>query len=97
MQLLMLTCVFMSDPPDATISSSTDHWYVGLEKAELTCKGGGYPIPHNITWIRYSHDILLSTKTDVQPTSYGFKKYKSIHVKIGLCTLQNSSAYGTGK
>uniref|UniRef100_A0A3P9J6S9 Nectin cell adhesion molecule 4b n=1 Tax=Oryzias latipes TaxID=8090 RepID=A0A3P9J6S9_ORYLA len=39
-------------PPDATISSSTDHWYVGLEKAELTCKGGGYPIPHNITWIR---------------------------------------------
>ncbi|KAF6714606.1 Nectin-4 [Oryzias melastigma] len=39
-------------PPDATISSSTDHWHVGLEKAELTCKGGGLPIPHNITWIR---------------------------------------------
>ncbi|RVE61064.1 hypothetical protein OJAV_G00166870 [Oryzias javanicus] len=39
-------------PPDATISSSTDHWHVGLEKAELTCKAGGFPIPHNITWIR---------------------------------------------
>lgn len=37
-------------PPDATISSTTENWFEGLEKAELTCNSGGYPKPHNITW-----------------------------------------------
>uniref|UniRef100_A0A4W6BUC9 Ig-like domain-containing protein n=1 Tax=Lates calcarifer TaxID=8187 RepID=A0A4W6BUC9_LATCA len=37
-------------PPDATISSATQNWYVGLEKAELVCNSGGYPKPQNVTW-----------------------------------------------
>ncbi|XP_056148923.1 nectin-4 isoform X2 [Lampris incognitus] len=38
-------------PPDATISTEKENWFVGLEKAELTCNSGGYPKPQNITWI----------------------------------------------
>ncbi|TMS09310.1 Nectin-4 [Larimichthys crocea] len=37
-------------PPDATISTDNGKWFVGLEKAELLCKSGGYPKPENITW-----------------------------------------------
>ncbi|GAA6230571.1 nectin-4-like isoform X1 [Lates japonicus] len=37
-------------PPDATISSATQNWYVGLEKAELACNSGGYPKSQNVTW-----------------------------------------------
>ncbi|KAF1384089.1 hypothetical protein PFLUV_G00138660 [Perca fluviatilis] len=37
-------------PPDATISSGTADWFVGLEKAELVCSSGGYPKPQNFTW-----------------------------------------------
>ncbi|XP_071347074.1 nectin-4 isoform X2 [Trachinotus anak] len=37
-------------PPDATISTASGDWYVGLEKAELVCDSGGYPKPQNITW-----------------------------------------------
>ncbi|KAM4727499.1 nectin-4 isoform 2-T2 [Anableps anableps] len=37
-------------PPDPSISSPTSHWYVGLEKAELVCEGGGYPNPQSFTW-----------------------------------------------
>ncbi|XP_074544021.1 nectin-4 isoform X2 [Halichoeres trimaculatus] len=37
-------------PPDAAISASTDDWFKGLEKAELSCRSGGNPKPHNITW-----------------------------------------------
>lgn len=37
-------------PPDATISSRSGDWYVGLQKAELLCDSGGYPKPQNITW-----------------------------------------------
>ncbi|XP_047444622.1 nectin-4 isoform X2 [Mugil cephalus] len=37
-------------PPDATISTPSGHWHVGLEKAELVCEVGGYPKPENITW-----------------------------------------------
>ncbi|XP_044076684.1 nectin-4 isoform X2 [Siniperca chuatsi] len=37
-------------PPDATISTATGDWFVGLEKAELVCVSGGYPKPQNITW-----------------------------------------------
>ncbi|XP_034039309.1 nectin-4 isoform X2 [Thalassophryne amazonica] len=37
-------------PPDATITTSTADWYVGLEKAELLCDVGGFPKPQNITW-----------------------------------------------
>ncbi|KAM9844898.1 nectin-4 isoform 2-T2 [Aulostomus maculatus] len=39
-------------PPDATISSSTDDWYVGLEEVELNCNAEGNPKPQNITWKR---------------------------------------------
>ncbi|CAJ1072862.1 nectin-4 isoform X3 [Xyrichtys novacula] len=37
-------------PPDATITSGTDDWFAGLEKAELVCRTGGNPKPDNITW-----------------------------------------------
>ncbi|XP_069034327.1 nectin-4 [Embiotoca jacksoni] len=37
-------------PPDATISTSSAHLYVGSEEAELLCEGGGYPKPQNLTW-----------------------------------------------
>ncbi|XP_008293236.1 poliovirus receptor-related protein 4 [Stegastes partitus] len=37
-------------PPDASITPSSGQWYAGLEKAELSCEGGGYPKPHNISW-----------------------------------------------
>ncbi|KAM6919205.1 nectin-4 [Xenentodon cancila] len=37
-------------PPDATISPSPGHWYVGLEEAELLCQVVGFPKPQNITW-----------------------------------------------
>ncbi|KAM4605171.1 nectin-4 isoform 1-T2 [Polymixia lowei] len=37
-------------PPDATISTGKKDWFVGLEKAELTCTSGGFPKPQNITW-----------------------------------------------
>ncbi|KAM9350232.1 nectin-4 [Symphorus nematophorus] len=39
-------------PPDATITTATEDWYVGLENAELVCSGGGYPKPQDITWTR---------------------------------------------
>ncbi|XP_054870407.1 nectin-4-like isoform X1 [Amphiprion ocellaris] len=39
-------------PPDATIPLSSGQWYTGLEKAELSCEGGGHPKPHNISWTR---------------------------------------------
>ncbi|XP_070775307.1 nectin-4 isoform X2 [Enoplosus armatus] len=38
-------------PPDATISTATGDWFVGLETAELVCGSGGYPKPQNITWM----------------------------------------------
>ncbi|XP_035489737.2 nectin-4 isoform X2 [Scophthalmus maximus] len=37
-------------PPDATISTVSGDWFVGLEKAELACDGGGNPKPQNVTW-----------------------------------------------
>ncbi|XP_035764302.1 nectin-4 [Neolamprologus brichardi] len=37
-------------PPDATITTSSSRWYVGLEKAELACEGRGHPKPQNFTW-----------------------------------------------
>lgn len=37
-------------PPDATITTSSSRWYVGLEKAELVCEGRGHPKPRNFTW-----------------------------------------------
>ncbi|KAM9322130.1 nectin-4-like isoform 2-T2 [Pholidichthys leucotaenia] len=39
-------------PPDATISTSPHDLYLGLEKAELECKGGGHPKVQSITWTR---------------------------------------------
>ncbi|XP_073346733.1 nectin-4 [Pagrus major] len=39
-------------PPDAKISTSTEEWIVGLDKAELVCSSGGNPTPQNITWTR---------------------------------------------
>ncbi|KAM7379711.1 hypothetical protein PAMP_005242 [Pampus punctatissimus] len=37
-------------PPDATISTATTDWFVGLENVELVCNSGGYPKPQNTTW-----------------------------------------------
>lgn len=37
-------------PPDATISTDTAKWFIGLENAELMCSTGGQPRPQNITW-----------------------------------------------
>ncbi|XP_030607002.1 nectin-4 isoform X1 [Archocentrus centrarchus] len=37
-------------PPDATITTSSSHWYVGVENAELMCEGRGHPKPQNFTW-----------------------------------------------
>ncbi|XP_072220735.1 nectin-4 [Leuresthes tenuis] len=39
-------------PPDAIISSSPEHLYVGLKEAELLCKSKGNPEPQQITWTR---------------------------------------------
>ncbi|XP_029971636.1 nectin-4 isoform X2 [Salarias fasciatus] len=39
-------------PPDAVISTSPEHLYVGLENAELLCDSRGNPRPHSITWAR---------------------------------------------
>lgn len=39
-------------PPDATISTSPAHLYVGLENAELLCESKGNPKPQNILWTR---------------------------------------------
>lgn len=56
-EYFVLLCAYVfvsvSDPPDATISSATQNWYVGLEKAELVCNSGGYPKPQNVTWKWY--------------------------------------------
>lgn len=58
----------MSDPPDATISTLTRDWFVGLEKAELVCDSGGYPKPQNITWTWYHHQpVCCSNKSLVRP------------------------------
>ncbi|XP_034410709.1 nectin-4 isoform X2 [Cyclopterus lumpus] len=37
-------------PPDPAIEAGSGDWFLGLEKAELVCVGGGYPKPQNITW-----------------------------------------------
>lgn len=50
---LLNICVSVSDPPDATITTSSSRWYVGLEKAELVCEGRGHPTPQNFTWTWY--------------------------------------------
>ncbi|XP_034470563.1 nectin-4 isoform X1 [Hippoglossus hippoglossus] len=39
-------------PPDATITSVSGDWFVGLENAELVCDSGGNPKPQNFTWTR---------------------------------------------
>lgn len=85
----MLTSVFMSDPPDATISSSTDHWHVGLEKAELTCKGGGLPIPHNITWIRYSTTFFLLIMQYKLTANMVWLWHFQVHPDYSLCLTKS--------
>lgn len=58
----ILISVFLClDPPDATVSTPTGDWFVGLEKAELVCATGGYPKPQNITWTRYHHQLVCCT------------------------------------
>ncbi|KAM3604700.1 uncharacterized protein V6R79_015067 [Siganus canaliculatus] len=37
-------------PPDATVFTATEDWYVGLDNAEVVCSSKGNPPPHNITW-----------------------------------------------
>lgn len=37
-------------PPEVKISAGTGDWFVGMEKAELTCAAQGQPRIHNITW-----------------------------------------------
>ncbi|XP_060940209.1 nectin-4-like [Limanda limanda] len=39
-------------PPDATITSVSGDWFVGLENAELVCDSGGNPKPQDFTWTR---------------------------------------------
>lgn len=51
----------MTDPPDATISTDTAKWFIGLENAELMCSTGGQPRPQNITWTWYSPLFILSS------------------------------------
>ncbi|CAB1426929.1 unnamed protein product [Pleuronectes platessa] len=39
-------------PPDATITSVSGDWFVGLENAELVCDSGGNPKPQDFNWTR---------------------------------------------
>ncbi|XP_057713938.1 nectin-4 isoform X2 [Corythoichthys intestinalis] len=37
-------------PPDATITATTDNWFVGLDHAALICQTSGFPVPEDIIW-----------------------------------------------
>ncbi|XP_077470569.1 nectin-4 isoform X3 [Stigmatopora argus] len=37
-------------PPDASITATTDNWFVGLDQAALTCQTSGFPVPEDVTW-----------------------------------------------
>ncbi|XP_041849102.1 nectin-4 [Melanotaenia boesemani] len=81
-------------PPDATISSSPGHWYLGLEKAELVCEGKGYPKPQNITWTR--RDGALPDGVSVIGEKLIFQRaLRGSDSGIYECVVRNSVGVGT--
>ncbi|XP_063742462.1 nectin-4 isoform X2 [Eleginops maclovinus] len=83
-------------PPDAAITSTTGDWYVGMKNAELTCSGGGYPKPQNITWT-WKGEALPDGVSEVgEKLVFG----RALHMNdsgVYKCVLRNEVAAGSAE
>ncbi|XP_061587892.1 nectin-4 isoform X2 [Cololabis saira] len=80
-------------PPDATISASPGHWYVGLEEAELMCEVVGFPKPQNISWTRRGGALPNGVSVTEEKLIFG-RALRMNDSGVYECAVRNSLGVG---
>ncbi|KAK2822735.1 hypothetical protein Q5P01_022800 [Channa striata] len=82
--------------PDVTISTSSRHFCVGMNDAELMCDGGGHPEPQNITWTRSGGALPDGASVVGNKLVFG----RPLHANdsgVYECVVRNNVGPGTAK